>query len=67
MFRTERELREFCACAVKVKGCEPVQLAAFWLEALWMAMSSPQARGPRWPSQKERHELGMQAESKGRV
>jgi hypothetical protein len=42
-----------------IKGCEPVQLAAFWLEALWMAWSPPKARCLRQPSQKERRYLGM--------
>jgi hypothetical protein len=35
-----------------------VQLAAFWLEALWMALSPPEARCLGQPSQKERRNLG---------
>jgi len=39
------------------KGREPVQLAAFWLEALWMAWSPPKARSLRQPSQRERRNI----------
>jgi hypothetical protein len=58
---------DFPPTAVNIKGRAPVQRAAFWLEALWMALSPPPAKAPGQPSQKERRNFGMQAGSKGRV
>jgi hypothetical protein len=64
---SSRPARDFPPAAPNIKGRTPVQRAAFWLEALWMALSLPPAKAPGQPSQKERRNFGMQAGSKGRV